>query len=180
LIKKRAVWLMILFVEEFLTGTALRHYDKVLSAVATLAYYLPLLISTGGNSGSQSSSLIIRGIAVGEVKMKDWWRVLTRETMQGVVLGACLATVGIVRVWLWGDGPRFAAVIAITLICIVTGGCTIGGMLPLIINRYGFDPATSSTPFIASLIDVVGIVIYFNVAKLILAQVLAHATTLAH
>lgn len=172
-IKKRAGWLMILFVEEFFTGTALRHYDAVIRSVATLSYYVPLLISTGGNSGSQSSSLIIRGLAVGEVRTRDWLRVLGRETAQGLILGLTLAAVGVGRVLLWGDGPRFAFLIGTTLVCIVTGGCAIGSMLPLIIKRMGFDPATSSTPFIASLIDVVGIIIYFNVAKLVLAPVLA-------
>ncbi|MBI5535650.1 MAG: magnesium transporter [Deltaproteobacteria bacterium] len=180
LIKKRAGWLSVLFIGELFTGTALRHYDDVIKSVATLSYYVPLLISTGGNSGSQSSSLIIRGLAVGEVKTSDWWRVLYREAGQGVVLGLVLSMVGILRVMMWGDGPRFAALIGVTLIFIVAGGCTIGSMLPLIIKRLGFDPATSSTPFIASLIDVVGILIYFNVAKLILAQVLAQAAAVPH
>jgi magnesium transporter len=179
LIRKRAGWLCVLFVGEFFTGTALRHYDKVIQSVATLSYYVPLLISTGGNSGSQSSSLIIRGLAVGEVKVGDWWRVLVREAGQGLVLGIVLASVGVMRVLMWGDGVRFASLIGITLVFIVIGGCTIGAMLPLIIKRLGFDPATSSTPFIASLIDVVGILIYFTVAKVVLAQVLAHAPVAA-
>jgi magnesium transporter len=169
-----------LFIGELFTGTALRHYDDVIKSVATLSYYVPLLISTGGNSGSQSSSLIIRGLAVGEVNVRDWWRVLVRESGQGVVLGLVLAMVGVVRVLMWGDGWRFATLIGVTLVCIVAGGCTIGSMLPLLIKRLGFDPATSSTPFIASLIDVVGILIYFNVAKIILAQVLAQAAAAAH
>ncbi len=173
LIKKRAGWLLVLFVGEFFTGTALRHYDTVIASIATLSYYIPLLVSTGGNSGSQSSSLIIRGLAVGDVRLRDWARVLAREAGQGVVLGLTVAVVGVGRVLMWGDGPRFAFLVGVTLVFIVTGGCTIGSMLPLIIKRMGFDPATSSTPFIASLIDVVGIIIYFNVAKVVLAQVLA-------
>ena len=171
-IRKRGSWLVILFVEEFFTGTALRHYDSVLQAVGKLAYYVPLLISTGGNSGSQSATLIIRGMAVGEIKMKDWWRIAWREFGMGVVLGLGLAAIAVGRVLTWGDGPRFAMVVAITLVGIVTMGCLVGSMLPLLLRRLGFDPATSSTPFIASLVDVLGIIIYFNVAKIILAKVI--------
>ncbi len=174
-IRKRGSWLVVLFIEEFFTGTALRHYDEVLSAVGKLALYLPLLISTGGNSGSQSATLIIRGMAVGEIKLSDWWRIGVRELGMGLVLGALLATVGVVRVLMWHDGIRIAGVIAITIIGIVTMGCVVGSMLPLLMRRLGFDPATSSTPFIASLVDVLGIIIYFNVAKLLLANVIAEA-----
>ena len=174
-IQKRAPWLVVLFVEEFFTGSALRHYDDVIQAVAKLSYYVPLLISTGGNSGSQSASLIIRGIAVGEIKPSDWWRIAVRELGQGLVLGLILAIVGIVRVYMWGDGPRFAALVGLTLISIVVTGCVVGALLPLAIRRLGFDPATSSTPFIASLVDVLGIIVYFNIAQLVLAEVLAAA-----
>ena len=180
LIRKRAGWLAVLFIGEFMTGTALRHYDSVIASVATLSYYVPLLISTGGNSGSQSSSLIIRGLAVGEVSVKDWGRVLWREAVQGFVMGLFLAMVGVGRVLLWGDGARFAVLIGITIVCIVAGGCIIGGMMPLIIKRFGLDPATSSTPFIASLIDVIGILIYFSMAKVLLAEVLAQAALAPH
>ena len=139
------------------TGTALRHYDSVIQAVTSLSYYIPLLISTGGNSGSQSASLIIRGLAVGDVRPQDWWRVLTRELGQGFVLGLCLSIIGMARVWMWGDGPRFMATIGATLIAIPVMGCTVGSMLPLLLRRLGFDPATGSTPFIATLIDVLGL-----------------------
>jgi magnesium transporter len=176
-IRKRATWLVILFVEEFFTGSALRHYDTVIQAVAKLSYYVPLLISTGGNSGSQSASLIIRGLAVGEVKPSDWWRIAFRELGQGVVLGLILAAVGVVRVMMWGDGPRFALLVGGTLISIVVMGCVVGSMLPLALRRVGFDPATSSTPFIASLVDVLGIIIYFNIAQLILFEVIKAAAT---
>ncbi|MCS6900546.1 MAG: magnesium transporter [Myxococcales bacterium] len=175
LIRKRAFWLLALFIGEFFTGTALRAYDKVLEAVTTLSFYVPLLISTGGNSGGQSSSLIIRGMAVGEIKMSDWWRVLGRETLQGIVLGVTLAVVGVGRVLIWGDGVRFALVIGVTLIGIVIMGCTVGAMLPFLLKRIGFDPATSSAPFIASLVDVLGILIYFNVAKILLREVIERA-----
>jgi magnesium transporter len=174
-IRKRATWLVVLFVEEFFTGSALRHYDTVIQAVAKLSYYVPLLISTGGNSGSQSASLIIRGLAVGEVKISDWWRIAGRELAQGIVLGLILAIVGIVRVMMWGDGPRFALLVGGTLVSIVVMGCVVGSMLPLLLRRVGFDPATSSTPFIASLVDVLGIIIYFNIAQLVLVELIAQS-----
>ena len=174
-IKKRGVWLLVLFVGEMFTGTALRHFDDVIASVAQLSYYIPLLISTGGNSGGQSSMLIIRGLAVGEINTGDWYRVLVREVVQGIALGLILATIGVVRVLLWGDGISFAVLIGTSLVCISIMGCTIGGMLPLVIKRLGLDPATGSTPFIASLVDVLGILIYFGLAKVILAQVIASA-----
>lgn len=173
-IRKRAVWLAVLFVGEFFTGSVLRHYDKVLESVATLSFYVPLLISTGGNSGSQSSTLIIRGLAVGDVRPSDWYRVLVRELPQGFVLGLILACIGMMRVWMWGDGPAFMFTVGFTLVAIVIVGCTIGSMFPLLLRRLGFDPATSSAPFIASLVDVLGIAVYINIAKLFLAGVIGH------
>ena len=178
-IRKRATWLIILFVEEFFTGSAMRHYDVVLQAVAKLSYYVPLLLSAGGNSGAQSSSLIIRGLAVGEVKPADWWRIIGRELGQGIVLGVILASVGVVRALMWGDGIRFAMVVGATLVSIVVMGCVVGSMLPLALRRVGFDPATSSTPFIASLVDVLGIIIYFNVAQSLLSE-LIQASVVSH
>jgi magnesium transporter len=171
-IRKRGPWLLALFVSEFFTGTALRHYDEVIQAVAKLSYYVPLLISTGGNSGSQSASLIIRGLAVGDIKVSDWRRVLLREFGQGLVLGLMLASVGMMRVAMWGDGVGFMFTIGVTLVAIPLLGCTVGSMLPLLLRRIGVDPATSSTPFIATLIDVLGIMVYFNVAQIFLAEVL--------
>jgi magnesium transporter len=177
-IRKRGPWLAALFISEFFTGTALRHYDAVIQAVAKLSYYVPLLISTGGNSGSQSASLIIRGLAVGDIKTSDWRRVLSREFGQGLVLGLMLATIGMVRVWMWGDGIGFMLTVGGTLVAIPLMGCTVGSMLPLMLKRLGVDPATSSTPFIATLIDVLGIIVYFNFAKLVLADVIAHAVAI--
>ncbi len=172
-IRKRGPWLAALFISEFFTGTALRHYDEVIQAVAKLSYYVPLLISTGGNSGSQSASLIIRGLAVGDIKVSDWRRVLVREFGQGLVLGLMLAAIGMVRVMMWHDGPGFMFTIGATLVAIPLMGCTVGSMLPLFLRRIGVDPATSSTPFIATLIDVMGIIVYFNVAQFFLAEVIA-------
>jgi magnesium transporter len=172
-IRKRGPWLAALFISEFFTGTALRHYDEVIQAVAKLSYYVPLLISTGGNSGSQSASLIIRGLAVGDIKVSDWRRVLLREFGQGLVLGLMLASIGMVRVLMWRDGIGFMFTIGATLVAIPLMGCTVGSMLPLFLRRIGIDPATSSTPFIATLIDVLGIIVYFNVAQFFLAEVIA-------
>ncbi|MDB4946349.1 MAG: Mg/Co/Ni transporter MgtE / domain protein [Labilithrix sp.] len=173
-IKKRAVWLFVLFFGEFFTQTALRHYDPVFDAIHGAAYYVPLLISAGGNSGSQSSTLVIRGMAVGEIKMRDWWRIFIRESAMGVVLGIGLAIVGFFRVLMYPEQHAdFAITVAITLVGIVMTGCTVGSMLPILLKRLGLDPATSSTPFIASLVDVLGIVIFVHVAKVVMAAVLA-------
>lgn len=174
-ISKRAPWLAVLFVGEFFAGEVMRHYDPVLRAVSQLSHYVPLLISTGGNSGSQSASLIIRGLATGEITVNDWWRILSRELGQGIILGVGLALVGMARVWMVGGIPGMMPTIGITVVFIVLLGCTMGSMLPLLLKRLGLDPATSSTPFIATLIDVLGILLYFTVAKLLLAQVLQQA-----
>jgi magnesium transporter len=174
-IRKRGPWLAALFISEFFTGTALRHYDEYIQLVAKLSYYVPLLISTGGNSGSQSASLIIRGLALGDIKPRDWSKVFVRELGQGLVLGGMLAAIGMGRVWMWGDGPGFMFTIGGTLIAIPVMGCTVGSMLPLLLRKIGVDPATSSTPFIATLIDVLGIIVYFNIAQFMLADVFAEA-----
>ncbi len=173
-IKKRGVWLVILFVEEFFTQTALRYYDPVFEAVKGASYYVPLLISTGGNSGSQSSTLIIRGLAIGEIRPRDWWRIVIREAAMGLILGAILGTIGFFRVLMYRDQHvDFALTVACTLVGIVMTGCTVGSMLPLGLKRIGIDPATSSTPFIASLVDVLGIIIFVHVAKIVMANVIA-------
>ena len=144
-IKKRAPWLMILFVSGFFTTTAMKAFDAVLASIAQLAFYVPLLIAAGGNSGSQSSTLVIRALAVGQIQTKDWWRVLLREVAQGLVLGAMLAVFGVARVLFAGDGTEIAVVIALTIMGIVLMGCVVGGMMPIILHRFGIDPATSST-----------------------------------
>ena len=181
-IQKRGVWLVILFVEEFFTQTALRHYEPIFKAVEGASYYVPLLISTGGNSGSQSSTLVIRGMAVGEIKPSDWWRIAVRELFMGLVLGIGLGAIGFMRVLMYPDQHiNFAITIGLTLVGIVMTGCTIGSMLPLILKRCGVDPATSSTPFIASLVDVAGIIVFVHVAKIVMASVIeAHASGLVH
>jgi magnesium transporter len=178
--RKRGVVLVILFIEEFFTQTAMRHYDYVLDAIKGAAYYVPLLISTGGNSGGQSSTLIIRGLATGEIKPKDWWRILFRELGMGLALGTGLGIIGMLRVAMYRDQSWvFALSVGLTLIGIVVMGCTVGSMLPLLLKRIGIDPATSSAPFIASMVDVLGIIIYVNIAKILMGEVIARAA-IAH
>ncbi|HLV68902.1 MAG TPA: magnesium transporter [Polyangiaceae bacterium] len=171
-VRKRAPWLIVLFIGGFFTTEALKRFDHVLATVAQLAFYVPLLISAGGNSGSQSSTLVIRGLAVGDISTRDWWRVLYRELGQGLVLGALLGSLGLMRVLVAGDGGRFALLIGVTILCIVTMGCVVGGMLPIVLHRVGLDPATSSNPFIATLVDVLGIVIYLTAAQWVMSDVL--------
>ncbi len=178
-IRKRAGWLNILFVEEFFTQTALRHYQAIMETVASALLYVPLLISAGGNSGSQSSTLVIRGLALGEIKPKDWWRILLREAVMGLILGLIIAVIAMGRVMMYPDQSfLFALTIGVTVLCIILAGCTIGSMLPIVLKRFGIDPATSSTPFIASLVDTIGVVIYAHVAMIIMRQVIENG--LAH
>jgi magnesium transporter len=175
-VKKRGIWLFVLFIGEFFTQTAMRHYDPVFEAIKGATYYVPLLISAGGNSGSQSSTLIIRGLAVGEIKMSDWFQILWREVILGFILGIGLAIVGFARVLAYPEGTvPFAGTVAAAIVGIVVTGCTAGSMLPIILKRVGFDPATSSTPFIASLVDVLGIVIFVYAAKFIMTATLLSA-----
>ncbi len=172
-IRKRAVWLIVLFIEEFFTQTALRHYDPVMEAVKGALLYVPLLISAGGNSGSQSSTLVIRGLALGEVKLTDWWRILMREAVMGIVLGSMIALIAMGRVMMYPDQSfLFAVTVALTVLAIIACGCTVGAMLPIILKRLGIDPATSSTPFIASLVDTLGVIIYAHVAMVVMRDVI--------
>jgi magnesium transporter len=174
-IKKRAGWLIILFIEEFFTQTALRYYDPVMEAVRGALLYVPLLISAGGNSGSQSSTLVIRGLALGEIKLTDWWRIFIRELAMGIVLGLIIACIAMGRVSMYADqhwSTGFPLTVGITVLGIVVTGCTIGAMLPIVLKSFKIDPATSSTPFIASLVDTVGVIIYAHVAMIIMRRVI--------
>jgi magnesium transporter len=162
--RKRGGWLILLFIEEMFTGTALRHYESTLASALALTFFIPLIISSGGNSGSQSATLITRALAVGDVEMRDAVRVFARELGQGLVLGAFLGAIGFGRALMWGNGTDVAWVVAITLLSVVITGTVVGAMLPLAFTRLGFDPAIASSPFVASLVDVAGIIIYFNVA----------------
>lgn len=169
-LSKRAPWLLVLFVGGFFTTSAMEAFEPVLQAVTQLAYYVPLLISAGGNSGSQSATLIIRGLAVGDIRTEDWLKVMRREFGQGLVLGVSLALVGVARTWLGGDGLQMGILIGTTIISIVTIGCVVGAMMPILLSRLGLDPATSSTPFIATLVDVLGIVVYLSLALWLLGE----------
>jgi magnesium transporter len=176
MIKKRAGWLTALFLGEMLTATAMGFFEGEISKAVVLALFIPLIISSGGNSGSQASTLVIRALALGELTIKDWWRVVRREVAAGLALGTILATIGFLRITVWsafsdqyGEHWLLVAVtVALTLVGIVLWGTLIGSVLPLILRRLGFDPATSSAPFVATLVDVTGLVIYFSVALVVL------------
>lgn len=177
LIKKRAGWLIILFLGEMLTATAMGHYEKEIQAAVVLALFIPLIISSGGNSGSQASSIIIRAMALGEIGFRDWWRVARREVLSGITLGAILGVVGFLRVYIWQRtglydyGPHWmlvATTIFFALIGVVLWGTLSGSMLPLVLKKLGADPAASSAPFVATLVDVTGLIIYFSVAYIIM------------
>src|SRR5437773_6833411 len=176
MIRKRAGWLVILFLGEMLTATAMGFFEKQIARAVVLALFVPLIISSGGNSGSQASTLVIRALALGEVTLRDWWRVMRREIFSGLGLGVILGTIGLVRILLWqvlfhtyGDHYlRIALTVAASLIGVVMWGTIAGSMLPLVLRRIGFDPASASAPFVATLVDVSGLVIYFSIASLIL------------
>ncbi len=176
MVKKRASWLVILFLGEMFTATAMSYFDDEIKRAAVLANFMPLVISSGGNSGSQASTLVIRALALGEFKLRDWWRVMRRELAAGTALGVILGAVGFLRIALWSTfsdiygthWPLIAATVGVSLVGIVLWGSLMGSMLPLIIKKCGFDPAASSAPFIATLVDVTGLIIYFSVAVVIL------------
>ena len=176
LVKKRARWLVVLFLGEMLTATAMGYFEKEIARAVVLALFVPLVISSGGNSGSQAASLIIRALAVGEVTLRDWWRIMRREILSGLALGTILGSVGFIRVSLWqqlfGTYGAHWFLIALTvlfaLVGVVMWGTIAGSMLPFVMKRLGADPATSSAPFVATLVDVTGLVIYFTVAATIL------------
>jgi magnesium transporter len=177
MIKKRAGWLCALFLSEMLTATAMQHFQGEIERAALLAMFIPLVMSSGGNSGSQATSLIIRALALGEIKLRDWWRIAMREVPTGLVLGAILGVIGFVRIELWQSlhifnyGPHHSLValtVGIALIGIVMFGSLAGSMLPFVLRRLGFDPASASAPFVATLVDVTGLVIYFSVAFIVL------------
>ena len=166
--RKRVVWLVVLFIGEMFTSTALHSYEQTLSQALFLTAFIPLIISSGGNSGSQSASLITRALAVGDVEMGDALRVLWRELGQGLVLGLCLGIIGLARAALTGNGMTFPFVVGVSLILVVIVGTVMGSMLPLLLRRVGFDPAVASAPFVSSLVDVTGIIVYFTVARTLL------------
>jgi magnesium transporter len=176
MVKKRGGWLTVLFIGEMLTATAMSFFEKEISRAVVLALFIPLIISSGGNSGSQAASLVIRAIALGEVSFEDWWRVFRREILIGFILGGVLGLIGLARISLFSAftntyGSHWFLVgvtVYFALIGVVAWGTLIGALFPLILKRLGADPASSSAPFVATFIDVTGIVIYFNIAMVIL------------
>jgi magnesium transporter len=180
MVRKRAGWLAILFLGEMLTASAMGRFEEEIAHAVVLALFVPLIISSGGNSGSQASTLIIRAMAVGEVRMRDWWRIIGRELASGLTLGIILASIGVVRIVLWQQafhtyGAHYALValtVGISLIGVVCLGTLSGSMLPFVLRRVGFDPASASAPFVSTLVDVSGLVIYFQVAQVVLGGTL--------
>ena len=177
MVKKRATWLIILFLGEMLTATAMQGYNSEIEKAAILAMFLPLIISSGGNSGSQATTLVIRAMAVGELSLGDWFRVVRKELASGISLGLILGTIGFIRIALWQylhifDYGKYhwliGMTVAVALVGVVLWGCIAGSMLPFLLRRCGLDPATASAPFVATLVDVTGLLIYFNVALFVL------------
>ena len=183
LVKKRVGWLIILFLSEMLTSTAMQYFNDEIAIVIQLTFFVPLVMSSGGNSGSQASTLIIQAMALGEVTLSDWWRVMRREILSGIMLGVILGTIGFLRISIWSQfsdiyGPYhtlIALTVGIALIGIVLWGSLAGSMLPILLKKLKFDPATSSAPFVATLVDVTGLIIYFSIAMVIMYPVMHHA-----
>ncbi len=180
LVRKRASWLIILFISEMLTATAMGFFEAEIERAVVLALFVPLIISSGGNSGSQAATLVIRAMALGEVTLLDWWRVMRREVLAGLSFGSILGVIGFLRITFWAFafnayGPYWylvALTVGMALVGIVMWGTLSGSMLPLLLRRLGLDPATSSAPFVATLVDVTGLVIYFSVASVVLSGTL--------
>ena len=176
MVRKRAGWLVILFLSEMLTATAMGYFEEEIKRAVVLALFVPLIISSGGNSGSQAATLVIRALALGEVTVRDWWRIVRREMLAGLALGSILGAIGFLRIAIWSTftnlyGPYWflvALTVGVALVGIVLWGTLAGSMLPLLLRRLGFDPAASSAPFVATLVDVTGLLIYFTVAAVIL------------
>jgi len=176
MIRKRAGWLAALFLGEMLTATAMGQFEAEIARAVVLALFVPLIISSGGNSGSQATTLVIRAMALGEVRIRDWWRVIRRELVTGLGLGIILASIGLVRILLWqflfdtyGDHYLLVAMtVALSLTGVVLWGSLMGSILPFVLRGLGFDPASASAPFVATLVDVTGLVIYFTVAAVVL------------
>ena len=180
LFKRRIGWLVVLFLGEMLTATAMAHFEGDIAKAVILAMFVPLIISSGGNSGSQASTLIIQAMALGEITISDWWRVMRREIISGLMLGIVLGSIGFLRIFVWtlfSDiyGPHWALIgltVGVALVGVVLWGSLAGSMLPLLLKKLGADPATSSAPFVATLVDVTGLIIYFSVAVMFLTGVL--------
>jgi magnesium transporter len=180
MLRRRGGWLSVLFAGQMLTATAMGYFEHAITTVIFLALFVPLIIASGGNSGSQASTLVVRALALGELGLADWWRVVRRELASGLVLGGLLGLLGLLRILIWegafGAYGEIATALALTLaaslIGVVTLGTLVGSMLPLVLRRFGFDPASASAPLVATVVDVTGIVIYFMAASVFLADLL--------
>jgi len=186
LIRKRVGWLIILFLSEMLTATAMAYYNDELGKMLILVNFLPLIMSSGGNSGSQASTLIIQAMALKEVTLSDWWRVMRREIFSGFLLGSILGLIGFIRIFIWhllmakgifkdiyGDHwVLIGLTVSFSLVGVVLWGTLTGSMLPIVLKKLGADPASSSAPFVATLVDVTGLIIYFNVALIFMNGIL--------
>ena len=178
MVRKRAGWLAILFVGEMFTATAMSFFEAEIAKAVVLALFLPLIISSGGNSGSQATSLIIQAMALGDVKLRDWFRVIRRELISGLALGVILGAIGLTRIFVWqkifGTYGAQTPILALTIFCALIGvvafGTIAGSMLPFILRRLGLNPASASAPFVATLVDVTGLVIYFTIARVIMLR----------
>ncbi|MDR2861541.1 MAG: magnesium transporter, partial [Syntrophobacterales bacterium] len=178
MIKKRSGWLVILFFGEMLTASAMGYFEGELAKAVVLALFIPLIISSGGNSGSQAASLIIRSLALGELRLRNWWYVMRKEILSGLILGSILGLIGFVRIYLWQEAGFYdygefwlwvGLSVSLSLVFVVLWGTLSGSMIPFILKRSGLDPATASAPFVATLVDVTGLVIYFSVAVVLLS-----------
>ena len=167
-VRKRIGWLLLLFVAEMFTGTVLRHYEGELAAMVALSFFIPLLIGTGGNAGSQTVTTIIRSLALGEIRLRQFGHVLAREMSIGVMIGVLVGTVAFFRTLLWGQHTPMAFTVAITVLVICTWSTTVGSLIPIVAERFGVDPAVLSAPLITTLVDATGLIIYFSIAKVIL------------
>ncbi len=178
MVRKRAGWLIILFLSEMMTASAMGHFDMEISKAVVLALFVPLIISSGGNSGSQAASLIIRSLALNELKLKNWWYVMRKEILSGLLLGATLGIIGFIRIMIWQEAglydygeywPWIGLSVAVSLVLIVLWGTISGSMIPFALKKIGLDPATASAPFVATMVDVTGLIIYFTTAGLFLS-----------
>ncbi|GHS90827.1 magnesium transporter MgtE [Bacteroidia bacterium] len=178
MVKKRAGWLVILFLSEMLTASVMGHFDVEISKAVVLALFVPLIISSGGNSGSQAASLIIRSLALGELRLKNWWYVMRKEIFSGLLLGSVLGFIGFIRIFIWQETGLYdygeywfwiGISVSVSLIFIVLWGTFSGSMIPFLLKKIGLDPATASAPFVATLVDVTGLIIYFTIAALFLS-----------
>ena len=171
LIRSRAGWLVLLFVGEMLTGNAMRAFEESLTEAIALVFFIPLIISAGGNTGSQSAGLLIRALALGEVVPRQALSVAVREVLSGIMLGVILALLGAARAFLWeGIGNQIALIVGLSIICVVTFAALMGGLMPILVKKLGFDPAVASTPLVATLVDIVGLFLYFGIAQAILER----------